>query len=107
VLLFVGRWLGGKADPGEIRQAMAWGYVPVSFAGVGWIPIALRYGGKPPDDGGGLLLFTVLALTVMVGALWTFTTQIITVAEVQRFSILRAVANIGIPLVSVLILASV
>lgn len=46
LLAFAGEWFGGEADPGDIRQAIAWGYAPFAVAGLCWIPLALWYKGR-------------------------------------------------------------
>ena len=40
----VGGWLGGDADPTDLREAIAWSYVPIAASSVLWIPILLTLG---------------------------------------------------------------
>jgi hypothetical protein len=105
LLAFVGSWFGGEADPSEIRQAVAWGYVPMAVAGLCWIPLALWYQGRISAPETEIPLAVVpLKLAVLVGGLWSIVTQIITLAEVQRFSILKAIASIAVVMIPVVLL---
>lgn len=106
LLAFVGGWLGGDADPSDIRPAVAWSYVPYVVGAVVWAPLMFLY--PTPPDGTeatvplGLAALAFLAL--MASGLWSFVTQVITLAEVQRFSVLRALASLLILAVPLLIL---
>ena len=105
LLAFVGGWLGGDADPGEIRQAVAWGYVPFAVAGLCWIPVAFSGRGHGAEGTAEVaLMLVLLMLAVILGAAWSVVLQVITLAEVQRFSIVRAIANILILLIPMAIL---
>jgi hypothetical protein len=105
LLAFIGGWLGGEADPSEIRQAIAWGYAPFAVAGLCWIPLALWYRGSISAPEAEIPLAVVpLMLVVVVGAIWSAVAQIIMLAEVQRFSIIRAIASIVILMIPVLLL---
>lgn len=105
LLAFVGGWLGGEADPGEIRQAIAWGYLPFAVAGLCWIPLALAYRGtlSQPEPEVPLALVP-LVLAAMVGVSWSIVTQVIMLAEVQRFSIFRAIASMVVLLIPAFLL---
>ena len=105
LLAFTGSWFGGEADPSEIRQAVAWGYVPIAIAGLGWIPVVLIYGGElaKPDPQIPLPV-AIVGLAVVIGALWSVVTQVIALSEVQRFSIARAIASMLILLIPLLLL---
>ena len=95
LLAFVGGWLGGEADPSEIRQSVAWGYVPLAVTGVCWIPVAFSVGGNGAEGNAEVPTVLVpLMVAIMVGVAWSVVLQVITLAEVQRFSILRAIASI-------------
>jgi hypothetical protein len=105
LLAFVGSWLGGEADPSEIRQAIAWGYAPVAVAGLCYIPIPLIYGRTLTEvDTEIPLLVVILTMVFAVGAFWSVVTQVITLAEVQRFSIVRAIASMLILVIPTLLL---
>ena len=104
LLAFVGGWLGGDADPSDIRPAVAWSYVPYVVGAIVWAPLIFVYPTPPAGSEAtvplGLAALAFLAL--MVSGLWSFVTQVITLAEVQRFSILRALACLlilAVPLV--------
>ena len=103
ILAFVGGWLGGNADPAEIRQAVAWSYAPFAVGGLGWMPVAILYRDRSSDMPVTLL---PLVLAALIGALWSLVTQVAMLAEVQQFSILRAIASIVIVLIPTLLLGS-
>ena len=105
LLAFVGGWLGGDADPSDIRQAIAWGFAPFAVGGLCWIPVELLYRGRvsAPETEISLLMLPLM-LAVNVGAYWSVVTQVIMLAEVQKFSIWRAIASMGILFVPLLLL---
>ena len=97
LLAFVGGWLGGEADPADIREAVAWSYVPVAVATVAWLPLLLAYGSRAftadlspatPAQWAALPALLVLFAT----NLWSLVLLVATLAEVQRFSIAKAIA---------------
>ncbi len=109
LLAFVGGWLGGDADPVDIRQSVAWSNVPYAIAGLAWIPVLIAYRGLPSAAGTQNALqwlATPFAVAPFLGGLWTLVLQVITLAEVQRFSIVRALASMIILLIPALLLGS-
>jgi hypothetical protein len=107
LLAFVGSWFGGEGDPSDIRQGLAWGYLPQAAASLCWIPIAVTSGNALAGDAADVPWLVVIAsLIVSAGALWSLVTQVITLAEAQRFSILRAVASLVILLIPVMLLGA-
>ena len=107
LLAFVGNWLGGEADPSDIRQAVAWSYAPFAVVGLVWVPIIMAYGGVPTAPVGEeepiLWGLALAGLAVLTAALWTLWLEVVMLAEAQRFSIWRAVINIGVFVVPVLL----
>ena len=101
LLAWVGSWLGGQADPKEIRQAVVWSYAPLAVAGLLGIPTAFA---TDASSVGVVLVAGILGVAAIVCALWAVVTLVITTAELQRFSILRSVANNVIPLAPFLLL---
>lgn len=105
LLAFVGGWLGGDADPTDIRQAVVWGNVPFAVAAVGWIPLALWFKGSLSDPTAQIPLVVVPFMFALGGgALWSVVTQILALAEVQQFSVWRAIASVVILLIPMLLL---
>jgi hypothetical protein len=111
LLAFVGGWLGGEADPSEIRQAVAWSHVPIAAAAVVWIPLLLIGGfdilkaGSDPTAPMSAVGW-VLVLVMVTGALWALVLQVAALAEVQQFSIGRSIASLVIPLVPFLLIGA-
>lgn len=107
IYAFVGERLGGNADASEIRQALAWSLVPFAVIGLCWIPLVVFYGNvaDPTVEVPGPA--ALLLLLGFAGVVWGFVVQVIMLAEVQRFSIARAIANIAIIMVPLLLLGMV
>jgi hypothetical protein len=111
LLAFVGGWLGGDADPADIRQSVAWSNVPYAVATVCWIPILAAFGGQAFREdlaAESPLQWIALPMFLAIGAaaLWSFVLQVITLAEVQRFSNARALASILILVIPLLLLGA-
>jgi len=105
LLAFVGGWLGGDADPADIRQAVVWGNVPFAVAAVGWIPLALWFKGSLSNPDAEIPLAVVpVMLALGIAAEWSVVTQIVALAEVQRFSVWRAIASVLILMIPMLLL---
>jgi hypothetical protein len=117
ILAFTGGWFGGEADPDEIRQSVAWSYAPLAVSNIFLIPmLALLSATSARDDpadvemsalqlGAALMLLGTIALYfVAIG--WALVLQIATLAEVQRFSVLRAIGSLTILAVPLLILGA-
>ncbi|SFS08938.1 Yip1 domain-containing protein [Dyella sp. OK004] len=90
---FIGRKLGGQAEVPAVRAALAWGSVPYLWM----LPLSL-FGELVPstlDDAKGFeLVLWVLLVLVMLGVhAWCVVTTTRCLAEVQRFSIWRALGN--------------
>ena len=110
---FSGGWFGGQADPEDIRQSLAWSYAPFAVTAVCWIPVILAGGAvaSVPVDGASAsevlkaLLLLIVTLVYVVSLLWTFVLQVITLAEVQHFSILRSLGSIVVWMVPLVLLA--
>lgn len=114
LLAFSGGWFGGEADPEEIRQSLAWSYAPFAVTAVCWIPVMLAGGGAvatAPIDAPSAavalkaLLFLAVTLVYVAALLWTFVLQVITLAEVQHFSVARSLGSIVVWMVPLLLLS--
>lgn len=112
-LAFSGGWFGGQADPEDIRQSLAWSYAPLAVTAVFWIPVLLAGGGAidavhPDEPSASAVLRALLLLAVtfvyVAAAVWTFVLQVITLAEVQQFSILRSLGSIVVWMIPLLLL---
>lgn len=114
LLAFSGGWFGGQAEPDDIRQSLAWSYAPYAVTAVVWIPILLVMGDpmKPESVDTPSAWMILKALLLVVASLvyfsalaWNVVLQVITLAEVQKFSILRSFASIVIWLVPMVLLS--
>jgi hypothetical protein len=113
LLAFSGGWFGGQADPEEIRQSLAWSYAPLAVTAVFWIPVLLAGGGAidpvhPDEPSVSVVLKALLLLAAtfvyVAASVWTIVLQVITVAEVQHFSIARSFGSIVVWMLPLLLL---
>jgi hypothetical protein len=114
LLAFSGGWFGGQADPEEIRQSLVWSYAPFAVTAVCWVPLLAGGGaiatvpGEVPSAAIVVKALLLLAVTlVYVAALvWTFVLQVITLAEVQHFSVPRSLGSIVVWMIPLLLLSA-
>jgi len=107
LLAFVGGWLGGEADPADIREAVAWSYVPIAVGSLLWMPLLLAFGSRVfHNDLAPQSALPWPAMLMLLGIslsyLWSIPLLVGGLAEVQRFSIGKAILSLiilGIPLV--------
>lgn len=104
VVVWTGKWLKGSGDFRSVRAAYAWSCVPLLVSDVIWIAMLLLFGVMlfaSPASGqmlpqGQTALLMVLLLAKVVLSVWSLVIYINTLAEVQKFSALRAIGNIVI-----------
>jgi len=111
LLFWTGRWVGGKATYKEIRSAVAWSNITNVVSIISWFIMLCVFGRQvffstfPQTTFAGYELGVVLILflaQVIVG-IWSIVIIINAIAEVQRFSVWRALLNVIIPLVLIFI----
>lgn len=100
VIVKVGRIFGGKATFESARAAYAWSCVPLIGNIPLWILIMLFYSDlffygveRILMPGPAAFLFIIL-MGKLVFAIWSIVLYLQTLAEVQNFSILRAIGNV-------------
>jgi hypothetical protein len=111
VAAIVGGWLGGDADPTDLREAIAWSYVPIAASSVLWIPILLTLGTRAFGAGAepfvGLeWLGALLLIAISVSYFWTIPLQVGGLAAAQRFSIGKAILYVLILSIPLFLLAA-
>jgi hypothetical protein len=110
LLAFVEGWLGGVGDADDIRQAVAWSYVPTAAATILWIPVVAAFGLRAlsadlaPRSAAQLIVLPVVFL-ISATWIWTLVLQVGGLAEAQRFSIPRAILSIVILAVPALLVS--
>jgi len=97
-VLLIGKILKGQADFTAARAAFAWSCVPLIVNIVLWILMLLVIGGAlfqtaQPTQGPMVFLTAVLIAKLAV-MIWSLVIYINALAEVQKFSVARSVANI-------------
>jgi hypothetical protein len=83
----VGRWLGGRGDAAAVRAALAWSQVPAIFAFLVRLALLVAFGPEALEAG---FLARVVQEFTHLATLWVWGLGIVTVAEVHRFSLVRA-----------------
>jgi hypothetical protein len=119
LLRVTGRWLGGSASGEEVRCSVAWGSVPAVWGSILWVPaIALTGSGlfksEMPESIGQIAVLMALALLIVqvATAIWSLITGLHCLGEVQGFSAWRALGNmilagviVMVPVIVLIILA--
>jgi hypothetical protein len=104
-----GKWLKGAATFKVVRMAYAWSCVPFIINVVLWLILATVFGqalftnfheGYPFTRGQVAFLFMILILRIAVG-IWSLVIYLNALAEVQKFSVLRAIGNMLLAVVLV------
>ncbi len=99
---WVGKWFKGQGDFQSIRAAYAWSSVPISLNIPLWLLMVILFGHQLflnfPDapvmpNSQISLLFAILIAKVVL-AIWSVVIYINALAEVQKYSILRAIFNV-------------
>ena len=109
LLEFTGKWIGGKANFMEIRAAVAWSNVPTVVTILMWVLLLGVFGGQIFDREFAQTQFVgyqagtlfIVMLIEMVISVWGFLILLNTLAEVQGFSVWRALLNVVIPFVGI------
>lgn len=99
-VFITGKWIGGKATFRESRSALAWSSFPLIVNVVVWFLMFAIVGGKlftPPTEmlftqGESFLLLGVSIIQV-VFSVWSLILYFNCLAEVQEFSVLKAIGN--------------
>lgn len=104
VVTFTGRWIKGTGRFKEVRAAYAWSSFPLIVNVFLWFVLAFVFGnslftniseGYPLTQAQVSVLFVILLIRITV-AIWSLVLYLNTLSEVQKFSILRSIANIAI-----------
>ncbi|MEN9655079.1 MAG: hypothetical protein RL235_1191 [Chlamydiota bacterium] len=102
VVLWTGRMFKGQGEYAAVRAAYAWSCVPLLINGILWLILISLFGVAlfldtaeevHFSDGWLVVLFvTLLGKVAMV--IWSLVIYLNALAEVQRFSMLRAIGNV-------------
>ncbi len=109
LLSVTGRWIGGKGSFDNVRAAVAWSNVPNFVTILMWVALFGVFGTQVLNrnfsdmqfigyQAGTLFLVMLIESIVSV---WGFVILLNTLAEVQGFSLWRALLNVIIPFVAV------
>jgi hypothetical protein len=99
---WVGKWFKGQGSFTTVRSAYAWSCVPLIINVPLWLLMVALFGHQLflnfPNahlmpNGEVLLLFIILVIKVIL-AVWSLVIYLNALAEVQKFSILRAILNV-------------
>jgi hypothetical protein len=102
VVWWTGKWIKGTAHFKAVRAAYAWSCVPFIINIVLWVVMAALFGrllfmnfaeGYAFTQGEVIFLFFILLARIAVG-IWSLVIYLNALAEVQNFSVLRAIGNV-------------
>ena len=105
LLFWVGRWIGGTGNFISIRAAVSWANAPNIVTGLSWLVLIALFQDRIFYDGfmqrsfagrEQAVLSFVAALQFVI-AVWSFVLLLKTLAEVQRFSVWKALLNVILP----------
>ena len=109
LLHLTGRWIGGKGNFQTVRAAVAWSNVPNIVTILMWFVLLGIFGAQVFNRDfsethfvgyqAGVLFLIMLVETIV--SIWGFIILLNALAEVQGFSIWRAILNVVIPFVAV------
>jgi hypothetical protein len=106
LLSWTGGWIDGKADFMKIRAAVSWSNVPALADTFIWILLMCAFGDmvftknffSTPFEGGERVFIMSMFFIQLIVAVWSFILFLITLSEVQKFSIWKAIINLIIPI---------
>lgn len=112
LVLWTGKWIGGKSSYYPIRAAISWSCVPNVLSIIIWAVLILLFGKNlfldsfPQQSLSTGLMLLGVGLVVIQGvlAVWAFVIAVNGIAEVQGFSAWKALLNVLIPFLMVVIL---
>lgn len=102
VVSLTGRWLKGQGDFQQVRAAYAWSCVPLVVGDLIWILMMFFIGASlfinpSPEQilpsGKAVLLLSLLFCKVVL-SIWSLVIYLNALAEVQKFSVFRAIGNV-------------
>lgn len=102
LLRWTGSWIQGEAEYEEIRAAIAWSSIPIVWSIWLWVPSVLIFGEElftsetPMLDADPFLAVQLIAFGFVEFAIgiWAFVIFLLALAQVQRFSVTRALINV-------------
>ena len=97
LLSLTGKWIKGKANALKLRAAIAWSGVPVVASLVLFIPLFFALN----SDLSGIIGLSSIVLIVL--GLWSLVLQVGMISEIQKFSIWKAILNIILAFIVILI----
>jgi hypothetical protein len=98
VVQLIGKLLKGQASFSFVRAAFAWSCVPLIVNILFWILLLILFGGSLFQMGqlttGPTIILTFILIGKVIVMIWSLVIYINALAEVQKFSIGRSIANI-------------
>ncbi len=102
MVVFTGRWIKGQGDFQKTRAAYAWSCVPLAVGDLFWLILLMVFGSSlfvnpSPEmelSMGQSSLILALLFGKMVFSVWSLVIYLNALAEVQQFSIFRAIGNV-------------
>lgn len=111
ILLFTGRWIGGTASYKDMWKTIGWASTPSAAAAFLWLLAILIFGDEffrlqMTSVQNNYVLFGIymmLVLAMFLMRLWQIVTTVACLAEVQQFSVAKAILNIFLAFAVILV----
>ncbi len=115
LITWTGKILKGAGDFRDIRASFAWSNVPMVVTDIVWIVTLITFGAKvfisPGFDNqmlnGASYAILVFSLIRVVMSIWSLVICVSALAEVQRFSVIRAIGNLILAGILIAIIAGI
>jgi hypothetical protein len=111
LVYWMGKWLGGAGNYASIRAAIAWSKMPNVVVSFLWLILMGLFGAQvffetfplSPFTGASYVIFSAVTLIHTVLIVWSFVLLFRALAEVQKYSVWKAIINVVLPFVVVAI----
>ena len=97
LLSLTGRWIKGEANALKLRAAIAWSGVPVVASLILFIPLFFAL------NSSAMGIIGVSSIAVIILGVWSVILQVGMISEIQKFSIGKAILNIILAFIVILI----
>jgi len=111
LILWCGKWIGGKATFQQIRAALAWANITNIVNILMWFVLLFSFGGSiffstfpaTPMIGQDLVIVLLVFLIQLAATVWSIVILLNALGEVQGFSAWKALLNVILPLIIIFI----
>jgi hypothetical protein len=111
LILWCGKWIGGKGNFKQIRAALAWANITNIVNILMWLLLLTSFGGSvffsgfpsTPMVGQDLVIVLIVFIVQLVATIWSIVLLLKALGEVQGFSAWKALLNVILPLIIIFV----